>query len=53
MNPAIVGVAPLAFAVCAGVARRSRSPLPVWALTWGIGNFAPYVLLEALSNRPQ
>jgi predicted membrane-bound dolichyl-phosphate-mannose-protein mannosyltransferase len=51
-NPAVVGVASIGLFLCASLAFRTGAHLPVWAITWFIGNFAPYLVLHALTDRP-
>ncbi len=51
-NPTVVAVASVGLSLCAALAFKARTHLPVWAVTWFVGNFAPYLVLGAITDRP-
>jgi dolichyl-phosphate-mannose-protein mannosyltransferase len=51
MNPLLVGAIPLAALFAAWYAWKTRSALAIWAVSWGLANYLPYVALALFTNR--
>jgi len=51
LNPLLVGAIPLAALFTAWYAWRTRSQLAIWAITWTVANYVPYVFLALFTSR--
>jgi 4-amino-4-deoxy-L-arabinose transferase-like glycosyltransferase len=51
LNPLLASAIPLAALFTAWYAWRTRNRLALWAITWGIANYAPYLLLAVFTRR--
>lgn len=51
LNPLLAGAIPLATLFTAWYAWSTRHRLALWAITWGIANYVPYLLLAVFTRR--
>ena len=51
LNPLLIGAVPLAALFTAWYALRTRSQLAIWAITWTLANYVPYLFLAVFTNR--
>jgi predicted membrane-bound dolichyl-phosphate-mannose-protein mannosyltransferase len=51
MNPVLIGAAPLAFLLAAGLAVRTRNRVALWCLVWAATNYLPYYILVLVGQR--
>jgi dolichyl-phosphate-mannose--protein O-mannosyl transferase len=51
LNPLLASAIPLAALFTAWYAWRTRNQLALWAITWGIANYVPYLLLAVFTRR--
>jgi 4-amino-4-deoxy-L-arabinose transferase-like glycosyltransferase len=50
-NPLLASAIPIAALFTAWYAWRTRNRLALWAITWGIANYVPYLLLAVFTRR--
>jgi hypothetical protein len=51
LNPVLASAIPLAALFTAWYAWRFRDRLTLWAVTWGLANYVPYLLLAVFTHR--
>ena len=51
LNPILVGAIPLAAIFTAWYAWRTRAPVALWAISWAVANYAPYLALALFTKR--